>query len=341
MSFLTLEKYLSKPHSRSAAVREKAESVGAEPAREQVNLLDSVLGSVAGSIFSGEGLHDLCEELEALRRNVLNQQNAQELTQSAQRFDSLLVSFQERLRKADEERADDFRKVLATLNDAFLHLSSSSDRRDTTWKQLESSLKLASRSEDLRTLKQQLSELIEYVNRESKQESAQAAETLEALGTRVQWAQQAASKLNTSFATKEEALALLQKQIKSTRTGPQKPFAAMFTLDALTALRNRHGSDVANALLDDFSRTRVQQTLPGSKMFRWSPESIVAMWESERELPDQVVAVSNSAKDPFEFRTFVGTRVASFSIPFRTVVTAVQGSPEDIVFSFDRFVRGV
>jgi GGDEF domain-containing protein len=336
LSYTTLEKFLNRSSACSSASAHTDK--GTEQDRAYRDLLEHLFASLEAHILSGEEMTNLTGEFAGVRAAAFSE--TPDVAGAARSLGALLDAVRNRREQADRERREDFRKVLATLNEAFLQLSTGSERHDARWKQLEDSLQLASRTEDIRTLKHQLTELITYVQRESDQEQKERVETLNSLGARVQAAYESVNRFGASLAGREEAIAHLRRASQTPKGPKYTRYLAMFAVDTALAIRKRHGNQVANSLLEDFARERIAVLLPESVVFRWSPESIVAVWQSDRELSEMASYVANASKSPFEYRAFLGSRVASFSLAYRTVVSYANGQLDDVILSLDRFARG-
>ncbi len=334
MSFLSLEKYLYGAAKPGA-------SVSAAPADTALcQFAQGILGSFGRSVLSGEAFEDLAKELDTLRTGLSTNLPPELLVQIAGRFEDLASSFRERLTKIDQERSEDFRKALTILNEALTHLAAGSERSEICFKKLEESLQTAARVNDLRTLKLQLADVLKFVRQQSELESQQSQGALQNLTEQVRQANDNVSRFGASLPGRDQAIAALSESIRIPSAGKESLYAALFVADALGALRTRHGSQVCDGLLEELSRRDILGILPGGRIFRWSANAVLAVWNSEEELAWVSNHIANACKAPFDHRAFVGARVASFSIPVRSVTMIARGDLREIVPDLDRFEAG-
>lgn len=332
VSFLSLEKYLYAAQKPSgAAVAEP------EPALGYFDLSRKILTTVGSSFFIGEALADLSQELDTLREGLRPESGGETLASAAKHFSGLLHGFVERLRHADQERAEDFRKVLAILNEAFANLNTGGDRSDVRLRKLESSLHDATRIDDLRSLKTHLSQTLQFVRKEAEKEREERREALEALGNQISEVHKSAARFRTGLAGKDEALSELASSLNQ-GASDKNLYVALFVADALPALRARHGNEIADGLLDELGRKKIQVLAPEGKVFCWAPHALLLVWRSS-EGRDQVRKLGNQFKTPFQYGASVGTRVATFSIALRSLIMQAGGALEQITAQLDQFVK--
>jgi len=169
-------------------------------------------------------------------------------------------------------------------------------------------------------------------------EQDQSREALESLGNHLQRAQEAASRCRVRLPNRDKALAELSQEASRTeREG--KSYLGIFAADVLSALRERHGSEVSEYLLDEISRKQILPLLPGAKMFRWSAQAVLAVWRSNKELKEIQAEISDFCQMPFVCRAFVGTRIATFYIPVRLAVWEAQKDMDETAGALDGFLE--
>lgn len=334
LSFLTLEKYLSGPKKPAIGSARPGFQENHDIDANYFQLAGSVMSSVSNSMLAGEALVDLAAELDALRDRLAPETDSGTLAAAAARFDRLLFAFRSRLQEADKERAEDFRNVLTTLNDAFVYFSQTGERQNSKWKELQSSLRVATRSDDFTAVKRQLSQVIGNMDRELKEEQQQTAEALSLIGGEIQAAEETAPKRVPGKGDKAEAIERLKAE--NLPDLPLKVYAVMFLVGTLPALQDRHGTRFAEGLMEELARKRVRKLLPRCEVFRWSPKSIVARWESPQDLPVVTGMVANASKQPLSYRAFVGTRMAAFNVAYHTLVAGLNPGTV-IVDTLNRF----
>ncbi len=334
LSYLSLEKYLY-GNGKSPGVSPVLQA----QANGYYDLACDLLVSISRTMVSGEPLSDIGRELDRLRESLKPNEDRETLRALAQSFQELLQSFKARLQKADQERADDFRKILSILNEAFASLDSGGERSGVRMKQLERSLQDASKMEDLRSLKVHLSNVLQFVRQESEDESQKTRSALEALGAQLEVAHQAAVKYaGGKLASREHGLAYLAGEID--QENENVLYAGLFVADALRAVRLRHGNQVSEGLLCDISRKLLGKVVPDAQAFEWSSDALLVVWRSKENFTSVSEHVRNALNVPLENRAFVGTRVANFSLSVRSLLVEARGKLDQIVSNLDQFMSG-
>lgn len=340
MSFLTLEKFLHVEETSETVSPASVLADGGEAASGQdqgyFELAHKLMVSVERSVLVGEATVDLATELRKLREDLHQHATAEELNRAVARFDTSLQTFRNRLYRADQERAEGFRNVLGILNEAFGYVSSGSERSGSRLKHLESSLQRAVRCEDLHALKTQLSDTLVYIRQQSELDAKANSGALLSLNRHILLAQRTANRFGSSLSERSEAVKDLA-EASTAIPGGTPYYVAAFTADVANSLRSRHGSEVGDTLLEEVAQRALRPAIAESKIYRWTDSSLVAIWQTET--PPHVVnsMITGTCKELFEYRAFVGTRVASFSVPLRSKVLPVEGSSAALIEVLDRF----
>ena len=337
MSLLSLERYLYGGQKQPPPPAARPEA----PPGGHFTLSQNILASISRFMAADEESGDLAEQTSGLGAGFCHDTSANEIQGCIHELERLLEEYRDRQKRREQERAEDFRKVLALLNEAFSHLTAGSERSDSRFKRLETSLSTAAKSEDIRTLKAQLSEVLQFVRQQSEQESQHAQGALKNLGEQMRQVHSSASQFGSSLQVREQAIARLTESIRNEAEGTcKKVYATLFVADALTALRSRHGNQIADGLLEDLSRKDIAAILPEATIFRWGANGLLATWQSDADLSVLTSHVAAKSKAPFDHRAFVGTRVAVFSIPVRSVTMKISSSLSELVPNLDRFEGG-
>jgi GGDEF domain-containing protein len=328
LSLLSLEKYLYAPHDGPEIARKPEAVTG------YFGFSSSILETVRSALV-GEALADIAKNLDALRESLRPDYDPSALNEFAQRFEELYGQFRDRLKRADQERADDFRKVLGTLSEAVAYLSSGSQTSGSRFQKLEDSLQLATKMEDLGTLRTHLSKVLVNVRQEATQERQQTRGVLEFLGSQIQDSAQAAARFGTGMALRQDAIEEMNAALRDSGTNGTV-YATLFVTDALKQLIVLHGSDISDKLLQEFARKEIQPLAPDGKVFRWSPTSVLLVRRSEKS-HEQLRDAGNTAKSLFEYRTFMGNRLVTFKVAVRSLLVEMRGGFDDILCNLDNF----
>ena len=331
MSFQTLEKYLYRAGRPASGSAEPKATTG------YFHLTHAILSALSRSVLAGEAFVDLNRELEAVRDGLSPNSQEEILNEAADRSCFLLEQFKHGLDKANEERDEDFRKVLAILNEAFTHLGSRTERSEARLKKIEVTLQHAAKLEDVRAIKTHLTEVLRYVRQESAHDQSTGKAEVEALNTQICQVNKAALRLKSSLAGKKEALQELKSLIGAQEDTHR--YAALFVADSLSAMRTRHGDEIAENLLEQLGKKEMKGLVPEGKVFCWSPSSVLMLWSSAAER-ENVRDLGKRLKSPFEYKAVGGSRMATFAVGLRSAVMRLDGSLQDITWELDHFERG-
>jgi hypothetical protein len=308
------------------------------PAQDETSLILTrhILAAVNKYVLSGEAASDLAKDLEAIRLSLAPSCDPEILIAIAQRLTVLLQTWRERLRRADQESTGEFRKLIHLLNETFSQLISGNDRTDVRLKRLERSLQIAAQIDDIQNLKSHLSEMLAYVRQEAESESAIAQESLHNLERQLRLAQMSASRFRAKRLRREEALAELACESQN-QSAAGSLYLGMFVAPSLPAIRSRHGNEIGDFLLEELCHKNLGHLIPSGKIFAWSPNSLLALWRSEDELPQVSKHIANGTHASCKHRAFVGTRTATFSIDLKSLVLRAQEDKEDLIRHLDGF----
>lgn len=297
-----------------------------------------ILARFGRSLLIGEGFVNLSEELESFRKGLSTETQSGALKLAGEEFSRILEQFKEKLRQMDEERAEDLRKVLGILNEAFTLFGSLSDRSDVRLRTLENSLQQASKLEDIRTLKTHLAEVLSYVKKEAAEERTSAPAQVESLGSQIRQVQKLSRNFKVGLPTREVALAELKSLTRDSASEGYR-YAALFVADSLNPMRARHGNELADGLLEQLGRRDLRTLVPESKAFCWSENSVLILWKSANERQN-IRDLGKKISSPYEYRALVGNRIATFTVRLRSAVMHLQSDFSDTVRELDQFEGG-
>jgi hypothetical protein len=316
------------------SLRESEGVVPEAPAENYLDVASRMLAAVRRSVLVGECFADLFEEMESIRKDLLVESGPQAVNNCAMRMEGVLAKYQNRLRQKDEERAADFRSVLAILNEAIHYLAAGSRQSENGRQQLENELTLAAQAADIAALRSHLAKILPAVRDESRRgEDA----PMDNLGPQIQQVYQAQSRFASRLPGRGSAIEYLKPLVESV-SPPDDLRMAIFAMDSLRMIRDRHGEEVASTIVEDLGVKQLQPLFPESKLFRWSANALLLVWRDHD--PSKAAADALAGLKPsYEQRAFVGARMAVFSITLRSLVVAARGGMENWTETCDRFAR--
>lgn len=281
---------------------------------------------------------DLLDEMDAIRKELHVENGPEAIGQCASRVEEVLLNYQNRSRQADQDRATEFKNVLGILNEVLSYLTTDNQKAEDRRKQLEVNLSMAARVDDMPTLRSHLSKILQAVRDERRQEKNSAQEVIESLGKQISQVHKAQSRFMAHLPGRASAIEYLKPMIDAVPR-PVNLHIALFVADSLRLIRERHGEEVANSILQDLGLKQLEPSFPGGKVFCWSANALVLVWQHAEAGPSPGDILARW-RLPHEQRAFVGTRVAVFNIALRSLVVEARSNFEDLLLTLDRFSRG-
>ena len=122
--------------------------------------------------------------------------------------------------------------------------------------------------------------------------------------------------------------------------GENQYCAVVFVLARLQEIIRRYGDSAANDLVAELVHRRINFPEGDLIAFRWSPEATVICIRCSDGLERLNAFIEPQLETPFEYRLFLGTRVAVLRVGLNWVVLPVVGPATRLVEQIDRFVGG-
>ncbi len=331
MSILTLNKFLLNGWRDSEAAVPEAIS------GHYLDVASRALAAIRRSVLVGETFTDLFEEMDSVRKDLHVENGSEAVSVCATRVEDILVTYHNRLRTAEQDRAADFKSVVEVLNEALAYLTEHDQTSQERREQLENNLSVAARLEDISTLRSHLAKILLSVRDEGRRGKDKAQEVIASLGQQIQQVHKAQSRFAPQLPGRNSAIEHLKPILQATSLAVGLRMA-MFAADSLRVIRERHGEEVATSIVQDLGLKEFQPLFPDSRVFRWAPNALLLVWRDTdaSKAPGDVLV---GLKPSYEQRAFVGTRVAVFSITLRSLVIQTRGTMDDMILTFDRFSR--
>jgi hypothetical protein len=331
VSIVTLNKFLLARRQDGPGSYQEA------PPENYLDLATGVIAAIRRSVLCGEPFLDLFEELDLVRKDLHVETGPETVNHCAARLEDILVTYQTRLRQAEVERASDLRNISEMLTETLTYLASGNQKADERLKHLEGNLTTAARIDDIASLRTYLSKMLKSVREDGRQEKEKTQEVIDRLGHQIQQVQKAQSRFNSDLPGRSSALDCLREAWQAT-PAPTNLHVALFAADSLQQIRQRHGEEVANLILQNMGREHILPLAADAQVFSWSPNSLALVW-LHRDHTSSASDISHALSLPLEQRVFVGTRVAIFNVMLRSLVVKIHESVEDAETSLDRFLR--
>jgi hypothetical protein len=161
---------------------------------------------------------------------------------------------------------------------------------------------------------------------------------IDGLGKQIQQVHNAQSRFVSQLPGRNHAIEYLKPFLETIPVAGNLRMA-MFAADSVRLIRERHGEEVANSIIQDLAAKQVQPLFPEGKVFCWSPNALLLVWHSQDEATSPGDTLSR-LKPSYEQRAFVGTRVAVFNVALRSLIVQTKANLEELASTLDRFSRG-
>jgi len=295
------------------------------------------IAAVRRLVLGGETFVDLFDEMDTIRKDLHVESGREAINRCASRLEDVLLKYQSRLRDTERDREADFRKTLDILNDVLHHFTTDNQQSEERRKQLENNLSVATRIEDLTSLRAQLGKILQSVRDEGRRETIKAQEVINGLGKQIQKVHKAQAHFTSPLPGRGKAIDYLTPLLHAIPP-VSNLYLAIFAADSLRAIRGRHGEEVANTILKDLALKQLQQAFPESQVFCWSASTLLLVWQSQEESAAAGEILSR-LKPCYEQRAFVGTRMAVFNVVLRSLLLQSKGTIDEVAVTLDRFSR--
>src|SRR5579884_3272008 len=203
--------------------------------------------------------------------------------------------------------------ILSILNQALLGVANGSQRSMTRLQKIQESLQKTSLMQDMTALKACLSETMQYVREESQIEKQAASKELDDLEREFGKAREFATASQASLPGRPEGVRHIARQLRGLNPDLALYLLA-YRLDRLQALAQRYGASAGEELIFHVIHDRVYPLANGSVSFRWTPSSLVAVFERARNLAAVVAEAKALNRSPLQCRLSLGNRTAILTV---------------------------
>ena len=333
---ISIKKYLlsSGTNRQSAAGVAQPEAAWADVL---FSLCSGLFDLIHQHVLSGERCDELRQqvtELKSLLRPDLSPEESADITQAVAR---ILGSYQKGVQLTATNTAVEMQHILGMLNQALMVLAGGSQRSISRLQQIQDSLQRTSMLQDIIALKSSLADTVKFVQQESAREQVTASKEFEAFETDVRKARSSLGNTFRGLPTRPEGLRAVSDDTKSIPAN-QALYLVAFLFDRLESIVQRYGAAVADELMFRLIKERLQPLSPASKVFRWTPSSIVGVFYRIRDVFSLRSQLAELNRTPLVHRVTLGNRVAVLTVsPSYLVTEGISDVPEPLIEEVDRF----
>lgn len=313
----------------------KMGAVGNVSSRE---ILLDLLTTLEAQVFSGPACATLREEVRALRQDVPAYLDGGDFVPVRHRLHEILGAYQALMSATSLASALEMQKIVAMLSETLQVLAAGSHRSVLRLKEVEVLLTKVSGLDDIVALKSRLTDCLAFVRKETAREHEEVSQTLATVKEDFRKAQEALLFSSHAAPGRKAAEQHLARIIQSSPSAPW--FVAVFVLQHFALVSRRYGSSVADQLLLELIRLRIQPFVKDGAVFRWAKDSVLAVLPDVGSLDKVQEEIRVSMSQPLDYRAPIGGRVAVLTIATRWMAWAAAGLPYDnIITTIDGFTE--
>lgn len=249
----------------------------------------------------------------------------------------VLLSYATALQRRETNVSIEMQQILGTLNQALTALASGNERSLSRLQQIQESLQRTSVLQDMAALKSSLAQTMRFIREESNQERQASSKQLTELEAELGKAREVISRTRTTLQGRPEGIRHISEEL---RTVPPEfaLYLVAYRFERLQAVVQRYGADAGEDLIFRMIRERVQPLAPSGVSFRWTPSSLVAVFQRSRNLPEIRMQAAALNRSPLVCSVPLGNRTATLSLhPSHLVAEGASDSAEALIAEADQF----
>jgi hypothetical protein len=249
----------------------------------------------------------------------------------------ILVQHSSAMQDATMPTAVDMRYLAGILNQAVAMATNGEERSLSGLQKIQETLQRAARIPDLVSLKAALVETIQWAREEACRQRAESARELAAFRTEIMEARQlCAQNPHQRLPGRLEAVRNISEGLQSVPPD-HALYVIAFAFDQLHAVTQRYGPEAAEDVIFRLIRERVQPLAPANSAYRWTPQSLVAVFERPSDLKQLQSEAAALNRSPMVQRISSGNRTALVTLsPSYLVAEGRTGLHDVLIAEVDR-----
>jgi hypothetical protein len=326
---------------QQGAMSRQSEAGQGEPV---LSLCSALLEYIGSYVLSGESPSDARTDIggfrDSLSSELSGKLSSEELAEIQERVRNILADHQTEVQDAASRAAVETRHLAAILDQAVALLTNGEERSLSGLQKIQEALQRTSRLPDLVSLRKSLKETIRLANEESARQKTESAREIAAFRTEVVEAQElVAHHPNQRLGGRPEGVRSIAESLQA--LAPDHAlYAVVFVFDQLNAVLQRYGPEAVDEMMFRLIRERIQPLAALSSAFRWTPQSLVGIFQRPRGLDSARSEAAALNRFPLVQRISLGNRTAVLTLsPSHLVVEADAAQPESLIQEIDLFTR--
>ncbi|MGO9893690.1 MAG: GGDEF domain-containing protein [Bryobacteraceae bacterium] len=310
---------------------------------------EAVLRRAVGLLLQGMGLHAVegrpteytrfCDSLNALAAHFDEEMPAADVIGLAGAALKMLDDYNQRTVEYLQMPGAEFRAMARMLMSAISTLAAAGKENASHLREIEENLVSASVLEDVRQVRQRLSECLGAIRTETERQRAQTEKAVESLSRQLDRAQ-GESQANrndpvTGLAPRKTAEEAIERACQS----PADHFVAMFCVDRVQTISLRFGYEVGDDVLRhyaDFLRQRLPEADP---LFRWTGPTLAAVLERRGRVEIVRGEIARLVDEPLEHTVSSAKRAILLPIAARWSIFQCLPDPQLLIASIGDFTQ--
>jgi len=300
------------------------------------HLYSRVLDQIGTYLLTGEFQH-FQPRLEELKQQLLASE-FEEAGSFEEGTRAILAGYSRQSRESFQNAATEMQQIVGVLGQALTALSGGSERSLSTLQKIHESLHKTSMIQDVTSLRSSLSEAIQLIRKESVREHQVAARERESFETEVTRIQGLfAGNPNRRLPGRQEGIRAISDSLSSLSPGRVLCVIA-FVFDQLKAVVQRYGPEGVDDLFLLLIRERLQPVAPSNTAYRWTPSSLVGVFQCEPDIARLKSEMAALNRAPLVCRIALGGRTAVLKMGIsHLIVEGAAGGGDTLVSELDRF----
>jgi hypothetical protein len=331
---ISIRKYLDYRDPKLIGLIDPAGSLGL------LDLCSAIFDHLNEFVLSGDSFDDLRTKIVVLQETLspgLHPEQAQQIGDSVR---GILAGHSSRLRETVQCANVEMQHIVEVLSQALIAMAGGSARSVSRLQKLQKTLHRTSMIQDDAALRASLADTVNMIRDEIVRENDAAAQDRAVFEEETIKAREfLAENPNRQLPGRPEGVRDIGEALKCIH--PEKAlYVVAFLFKQLKAISLRYGSEAASELVFRIIRERIQPIAPGNTAYRWTPQSLVGIFQGTTDFPRLKGEMAALNRPPLVHRITLGNRTAvvKVGLPHMLAIGA-PGSADVLIEEVDRFTE--
>jgi hypothetical protein len=241
-------------------------------------------------------------------------------------------------REAARRTSVETQQVIGVLNDALLALTGGSQRSVSRLERIQESLARTARIRDAEGLRASLAAALTLIREETEREQENAARDLADFESKVvRVRRQLAENPGRRLGDRADAVRMISDALLGLR--PEcSLYAVAVSVANVQGITQRYGPDSVSELFIQVITERIHPLAAAVTAWRWSPCSVVALFEGPPDIRALQAQLAEFSRAPFVYRMTLGNRTAVLKAGLSHMIVALTTETfRELLAEIDRF----